>query len=75
LRHDQKCKIKCREVASRIWAKHPEITISDMVDRPEITDIARKPNAKFYERKTIHEWIKDLCPNRAPGRRPVKKYR
>jgi hypothetical protein len=70
LRPSQQHKQNCREVAKALWDENPEITIADMVLRDEITQAC---DGKLYAEKTIRDWIKDLCPNRSPGRRPKKK--
>jgi hypothetical protein len=68
LRPSQKHKERCRAVAELIWKSTPDITIDDMSRKDEINGIACEKND--YTVDTIRRWIKDLCPNRAPGRRP-----
>jgi hypothetical protein len=58
-----------RRKAAELWKSDPTITIADMASRDEITLIL----GRNYADKTIKEHIKDLCPNRNPGRRPDKK--
>lgn len=69
LRPDQLHKKQCREVAERIWLTHPDTTITAMIKHEEITKIIGE---RGYIDKTLRNWIKDLCPNREPGR-PKKK--
>jgi hypothetical protein len=69
LRPNQKHKIECRKVAKKIWDENPSITIADMILSDEISNVCE---GKVYAEKTLHNWIKDLCPNRSPGRRPKK---
>lgn len=69
LRPDQKHKIECMKVAEKLWKKDPTITIADMCFKNEINEIFE---GKTYSDKTIRNWIKHLCPNRSPGRRPKK---
>jgi hypothetical protein len=64
----QRHKKQCRKVAKSLWKKNPTMTIADMIQRDEITIEACE--GKAYKEKTIREWINDLCPDRAPGRRP-----
>jgi hypothetical protein len=59
-------KANCRAVAFKLWTEDPSITISEMILSDEI---ARACEPRTYGEKTLREWIKDLCPNRAPGRR------
>jgi hypothetical protein len=68
LRPNQRHKERCRAVAELIWKSTPDITIDDMARKDEINGIACEK--KDYTVDTIRTWIKDLCPNRAPGRRP-----
>ncbi len=68
LRKNQRHKERCRAIAATIWEREPTLTIEDMIDRAEITRIGQENTT--YGRETIRSWIKDLCPNREPGRRP-----
>jgi hypothetical protein len=61
---------KCREIATRIWDRQPDFTIAAMVNHSEIIHRARKPDGSSYSEMTIRNWIRDLCPNPKPGRRP-----
>jgi hypothetical protein len=69
LRPNQLHKLKCREVAQKIWKEDPSITIADMIHKDEINEVC---DGKVYTEKTIRNWIKDLCPDRSPGRRRKK---
>jgi hypothetical protein len=69
LRPVQRHKIECRRIAAELWNKDPSITIEDMVRKDEINSVSAP---KIYGKKTLRNWIKDLCPNRTPGRRPKK---
>ena len=71
-RHSSQVKLKCREVAKLLWDTDPEITIADMCVRDEISKVAIQKSGELYKEGTIAKWIKDLCPNRKPGRRPKK---
>jgi hypothetical protein len=72
LRPVQLHRIKCREVAEKLWGKHPNMTIADMIEQKEILSVSKKTNGKYYLEKTIRNWINDLCPDRSPGRRRKK---
>jgi hypothetical protein len=65
-RPDQRHRVACRKVAKELWKKDRSITISAMAERDEIN---RLFDGKVYQPATIRTWIKDLCPNRLPGRR------
>jgi hypothetical protein len=69
VRLSQKHKEKVREVAAKTWQKDPTITIKDMIYENEINQACEQ---KAYHEKTIRNWIKDLCPDRKPGRRSKK---
>jgi len=71
--HAQECSKKCREIAKRIWERQPDFTIAGMVNRSEIVRQAKQPDGSPYSEMTIRNWIRDLCPNPRPGRRPAKK--
>jgi len=70
LRPNQVHRIKCREVAEKLWAEDPTLTIVDMTYKDEINALF---DGKSYVEDTIRNWIKDLNPNRSPGRRPKRK--
>jgi hypothetical protein len=65
-RRQERHKNDCRAAAQKIWAESPGITIEDMIQRDEIANACE---GALYREKTIRNWIKDLCPNRKPGRR------
>jgi hypothetical protein len=62
-------KERCREVAEKLWAEDPTLTIVDMTYKDEIHALF---DGKSYVEKTIRKWIKDLNPDRSPGRRPKR---
>ena len=69
LRPSQIHKIECRKVAQKLWKDDETITIKSMAYKDEINECF---NGKTYGDNTIRKWIKDLCPNRAAGRRSKK---
>jgi len=71
-RHPTKIREQVRLAAKKLWLEDPSITIATMVFTDEISEIARKKNGDLYSEETIKKWIKDLAPNRNPGRRPKK---
>jgi len=66
LRPSQKHKKEARKFAKGVWSKNKETTIKNIIFSPEFNKIF---NGKKYTKKTLRNWIKDLCPNRRPGRR------
>ena len=66
-RLSQKHREICRRVAKEIWAKDPTRTIESLVNDYELIGPC---DNKIYTEKTMRNWIKDLCPDRKPGRRP-----
>jgi len=65
-RPNQIAKEQCRAIATKLWDEHPELSIKEMADRPEI--LAHGAN---WVHRTRHEWICELAPpkHRRPGRR------
>jgi hypothetical protein len=72
LRPNQKQRIKCREVAEELWKADPTVTITAMIEHEDIVEASKRTDGNLYLEKTVRNWIKDLCPNRSPGRRPNK---
>jgi hypothetical protein len=56
-----------RSLAAYLWRRDPSLTIEDVIRAPELGEIAL--DDQTYGSKTLRDWIKDLCPNRSPGRR------
>jgi len=69
--HAQECNKKCREIAKRIWDRQPDFSIAAMINHSQIIHQAKKPDGSSYSEMTIRNWIRDLCPNPKPGRRPA----
>jgi len=72
-RWSQEQRTKCREVAKGLWEKDPTITIHEMMEREELLEVTKRKDDQLFVEKTLRNWIKDLCPNRKPGRRPKKE--
>jgi hypothetical protein len=68
-RLNQRHRIKVRKIAKGMWQKHLDWTIHKMIESNEV-NAATTP--RVYKEKTLRNWIKDLSPNRLPGRRPQK---
>lgn len=61
-------KDECRDKAKKLWLteKNRDTTIKDMAERlGHLVD-----GASGFKIETRANWIKNLCPNRSPGRRP-----
>lgn len=71
LKDSQEDRIRCRTIAAILWEQNPNLTI------PEISKhdwIQKHGNAAQYKGKdTVRNWVKDLAPNRKPGRPPKAK--
>ena len=67
-RASQRHKERCRALAEYLWQADPLITIADMFRCDAIT--SHGCEGEIYTEGTLRDWIKDLCPNRKPGRRP-----
>lgn len=59
-----------RKIAKAFWDKDQTITIADMIFKDEITSIFRD---RLPTEKYLRRLIRDLCPNRSPGRRTKQK--
>jgi len=64
----QRHRERCRTIAEYLWQQEATLTIEDMIQNDAINGIACENHT--YSEKTLRNWIKDLCPNRKPGRRP-----
>jgi hypothetical protein len=66
---NQRHKERCRALAEYLWSleKNKGTTIADMIKSDPILTIGCERNV--YDADTLRDWIKDLCPNRNPGRR------
>jgi hypothetical protein len=69
LRPDQRHREAAREVAKELWKIDPSLTIADLIEHDEVND---QFEGRVWNDDTVRNWIKDLCPNRKPGRRPKK---
>jgi hypothetical protein len=70
LRPGQKHKEQVRKVAEELWGKDPTMIYSDIYKHKEMQKLLKSFNRrKLYVEKTIKDWIKDLNPDRSPGRR------
>lgn len=70
LRNSQTHRARCRAIAEILWAQRPDMTISEVIESDEIT--VNGCERIEYSLDTRRDWIKELCPNRSPGRRPKK---
>lgn len=68
-RLNQRHRLKVREIAKKAWKKHPDYTIQKLIESDEVNAATDR---KVYGEKTLRDWIKDLAPNRRPGRRRTK---
>ena len=69
----QKYKKLFRDCAAKLWETDTKRTIVSVVADPELNSIQATLGMKKYKLRTIYGYIKDLCPNRKPGRRSPKK--
>ncbi len=70
VKDEQRDHLEARAYAKGRWEQDPTITIQAMAEDIEQTLNFRRE--KRYKLETIYNWIKDLCPNRKPGRRKKK---
>ena len=69
LRPNQRHKIECIEMAKKLWAVYPEMTIPEMHENDKIKKACE---GKEYTLKTFQRWVTKYNPNKQPGRRPKK---
>lgn len=69
-RLNQRHKLKVRKIAEKIWQNHPDMTIQELIMGDEIN---ASTTPRVYTEKTLRNWIKDLAPNRRPGRRTKRR--
>lgn len=58
---------RARQIAVELWEDNPGMTIVNVIYDNSLNAAF---DGKVYAENTIRNWIKDLCPNRRPGRRP-----
>jgi len=56
-----------RKIAKKLWKEDKSMTIRDVIMSNDINRVALN-----YHERTLQGWVKDLCPNNKPGRRPKK---
>lgn len=59
-------RLKVREIAKTLWQNNSDWTIQKLIENDKVTG-ATTP--RIYSVRTLRNWIKDLAPNRRPGRR------
>lgn len=72
-RHCQIQKDNCRRAVPRIWDKDKTLTVPELYNHEEIIGFTYRLDGKRYKPNIFRGWVKDLNPNRNPGRRPKKK--
>jgi len=65
-RSNQRHRLKVREIAKTLWQKNPDWTIQKLIENDEVKAATRP---REYSVRTLRSWIKDLAPDRRPGRR------
>ena len=70
LPQDKLNRLKARLIARGIWRLVPKFTITAVSRLPVIHEAIKRSDDTYYSARTVREWIKDLCPDRSPGRRP-----
>lgn len=60
-------KQRCRAVAQILWERDPRATLPDIFQSEWVQRIACE--SRPPSEKTFREWVKDLNPDRSPGRR------
>ncbi|MDD3765431.1 MAG: hypothetical protein PHP86_19215 [Nevskiales bacterium] len=60
---------RCRAIAQLLWERDPTATLPDVFRHEWIQRIACE--GRPVTEGTFRNWVKDLNPNRSPGRRPT----
>lgn len=68
-RPSQRHRERARALAALFWEQEPTLTIKAITERYEI--LMHACEGKSYGFNTLRMWMKDLCPNPRPGRRPA----
>lgn len=66
---DRPCQIhraKVRDIAGKVWGRNPSSTIEAIISSERVLYACE---GHQYAKTTLRNWIKDLAPNRKPGRR------
>jgi tRNA(Met) C34 N-acetyltransferase TmcA len=69
----QKHRLICRDVAKRLWKEEVKqggktSNTTEMTKQEEILKVSIRTNGKYYDDKTVWNWINDLNPKRKRGR-------
>lgn len=59
---DHRVRMACQQIASWLWAKHPDMPIKDVVLSKEIQDMC---GAQHYDYTTVKHWIAAFDPHRS----------
>ncbi len=70
LRDDQRHRLACRAEAKKQWAKDKTLTIAALIRSDKLKELC---DGYEYGEKIMRNYIKELCPDRKPGRRPKDK--
>jgi hypothetical protein len=55
-----------RTIAANLWSKDCKLTIEDVISGNAVNSAFQ---GHVYGERTLRNWVKDLCPDRKPGRR------
>lgn len=67
MRADQQDRLTCQDIAKRLWAEQPDMTIANMTKHPLILV---EGNGKAYKGKnTLRNWLKEVAPDSVRKRR------
>ena len=66
-------KQRCRVAAEIVWRNDPQATLAQVFRHPWVQEVACE--GKPPTEKRFREWVKDLNPDRRPGRRPSARKR
>lgn len=62
----QQDKLSCQCIAVKLWSKHPDMRIADMIKE---SDILIDGNGKLYTAKTLRKWVGEVASDKIRARR------
>ena len=66
LRSNQRSKITCQDISIQLWKNFPEMTITSMIDHP---DIKLYGDSDRYSEGVVRKWLSETAPKHVKNRR------
>jgi hypothetical protein len=65
MRPNQEARITCQNIAKNIWKSEKNVSIADMVKRPEIQNLG---GANYYAYEVVRRWLSQVAPTEVKAR-------